>query len=201
MTQVYDSDNRLVPVTVVEAGPCPVTQIKTLERDGYSAVQIGFKEQKDSRVAASQRGHFKKAGVNTVARMKEFRVSEGCELKVGDILDVNSFSEGDRIDVIGTTKGRGFQGVVKRYGFAGGKDSHGSMMHRRGGSYGHCQWPGEVQKNKKMPGHMGAVQRTMQNLSVVKIIEDKNLILVRGSFPGANGSEVVIRSGKKQKKN
>jgi large subunit ribosomal protein L3 len=199
MTQVFDAERRLVPVTVIEAGPCPVTQIKTIEADGYSAVQIGFRAQKAQRLSKAERGHLAKAGVDPVSELQEFRTEGDAGLNCGDILTVERFSEGEKIDIIGASKGRGFQGVVKRYGFAGGPASHGSMFHRRGGSYGMCQWPGHVIKGKKMPGHMGDVRRTVQNLEIVKIIPEKNLILVKGSVPGSRGGFITIRTAKKQK--
>jgi len=188
-----------VPVTVIEAGPCPVTQIKTADKDGYEAVQIGFLAQKAHRLPKAALGHFKKAGVEPVSQLSEFRLTGESDLNLGDILTVERFEAGQKIDVIGTSKGRGFQGVVKRYGFAGGPASHGSMFHRRGGSYGMCQWPGHVIKGKKMPGHMGDVQRTVQNLEIVKVIADKNLILVKGSIPGSRGSVVTVRTAVKNK--
>lgn len=201
MTQVFTEDNRLLPVTVVEVGPCPVVQVKDGGKDGYKAVQIGFGQIKENRVTQPLRGHFSKNSVNPVRQLREFRTENGEDsYKVGDILTVASFKEGDKVDVIGETKGRGFQGVVKRHGFAGGNATHGSMTHRRGGSYGQCQWPGEVHKGKKMPGHMGGVRRTTQNLRVVKILEDKNILLVKGSVHGANGSTVYVRVAKKTRK-
>jgi len=200
MTQVFDENNRLIPVTVIEAGPCPVTQVKSDEKDGYSAVQIGYRPQKEHRLSKAALGHFKKAGVEPLAELREFRVEGEGELNVGDVLTVEKFEAGQKIDVIGTTKGRGFQGVVKRWGFHGGPASHGSMFHRRGGSYGMCQWPGHVIKGKKMPGHMGDKQRTVQNLTVVKVLADKNLILVKGSIPGSRGSLVTVRTAVKNKK-
>ncbi len=201
MTQIYDGENRLVPVTVVQAGPCPVVQVKNGESDGYNAVQIGFKEQKEHRVNKPQIGHFKKAGVAPHHQLREFRVNEGeGEFNVGDVLDVSKFEEGQKVDVIGTTKGRGFQGVMKRWNFGGGPASHGSMTHRRGGSYGMCQWPGEVMKGKKMPGHMGNKNRTTQNLVVAKVIAEKNLILIKGSVHGSKGGTVYIRTAKKTRK-
>jgi large subunit ribosomal protein L3 len=200
MTQVFDEENRLIPVTVIEAGPCPVTQVKSMEKDGYDAVQIGYRPQKEQRLSKAVLGHFKKAGVAPVAELQEFRTNGDTELNVGDILTVEKFAEGQKIDVIGTSKGRGFQGVVKRYGFAGGPASHGSMFHRRGGSYGMCQWPGHVIKGKKMPGHMGDVRRTVQNLQIVKVIADKNIILIKGSIPGSRGSLVTVRTAVKTKR-
>jgi len=161
MTQVYDGENNLVPVTVVQAGPCPVTQVKTKATDGYNAVQIAFGAQKESRLSAGEVGH------------------------------------GQMVDVIGTVKGRGFQGVVKRHNMDGQPDSHGHMMHRRIGSIGMRQTPGHVFKGKRMPGHMGQVQRTVQNLRVVQVLAEKNLLLIKGSFPGANGEVVLVRPAKK----
>lgn len=201
MTQVFDESNRLVPVTVIEVGPCPVTQVKTEEKDGYSAVQIGFGSKKESRLSQPELGHLKKAGVDPVSKLQEFRTNgEGGEYNTGDVLTVEKFSENQKVDVIATAKGHGFQGVVKRWGFSGGPASHGSMFHRRGGSYGMCQWPGEILKGKKMPGRMGGGSRTTQNLKIVKVIPEKNLLLVKGSLPGYNGSMVTVRPAIKQKK-
>ena len=200
MTQVFDDESRLVPVTVIEAGPCPVTQIKGVDKDGYAAVQIGFRAQKAHRLSKAALGHFKKAGVDPLAELREFRLKGEAEFSVGDVLTVDRFEAGQKIDVIGTSKGRGFQGVVKRYGFAGGPASHGSMFHRRGGSYGMCQWPGHVIKGKKMPGHMGDVQRTVQNLEIVQVIADKNLLLIKGSVPGSRGSLLTVRTAVKKKR-
>jgi len=199
MTQVFDEDNRLVPVTVIEAGPCPVVQIKSASSDGYDAIQLGYGSQKSQRMSKAELGHLAIAKVDPVSTLQEFRTNGSTELNVGDVLTVDKFEAGQKIDVIGTSKGRGFQGVVKRYGFAGGPASHGSMFHRRGGSYGMCQWPGHVIKGKKMPGHMGDVQRTVQNLQVVKVVADKNIILIKGSVPGSNGSLLTVRTAVKQK--
>lgn len=200
MTQVFDENNNLVPVTVIEAGPCPVTQVKTTEKDGYNAIQIGFGKRKSSRTSKAAEGHFKKAGVDACHYTREVRAEAAPEQKAGDVLNVAGFTEGSKVDVIATVKGRGFQGVVKRYNFDGQPATHGHMMHRRIGSIGMRQDPGEVFKGKKMPGHMGDVRRTVQNLQVVKVLEDKNVILVKGSIPGANGSLVVVRSAKKTRK-
>lgn len=199
MTQVFDDENRLIPVTVIEAGPCPVIQVKSSKTDGYDAVQIGYRPQKQHRLTKAALGHFKKAGVEPLTELQEFRTNGETSLNVGDVLTVEKFEAGQKIDVVGTSKGRGFQGVVKRYGFAGGPASHGSMFHRRGGSFGMCQWPGHVIKGKKMPGHMGDVRRTVQNLQVVKVIAEKNLILIKGSVPGARGSLVTVRTAVKKK--
>ncbi len=199
MTQVYDEQNRLIPVTVLEAGPCPVVQVKNEEGEGYDAIQLGFGSQKEQRLNNPTKGHFKKAGLDPVRQLREFRTAAEAGHKVGDVLTVSQFEAGETVDAVATTKGRGFQGVVKRYGFSGGPASHGSMFHRRGGSYGECQWPGRVRKNRKMPGHMGDVRRTTQNLLIVKVIEDKNLILVKGSLPGPKGGLVMLRDAKKAK--
>jgi large subunit ribosomal protein L3 len=200
MSQVYDSENNVIPVTVVEAGPCIVVQVKTMEQDGYTAVQIGYNP--DFKKPAKSKplvGHYKKHGVEPQAILGEFRISQEESYEAGHSLTVEKFEEGEKVDVIATTKGRGFQGVVKRWNFAGGPASHGSMFHRRGGSYGLCQWPGHVFKNKKMPGQMGAKSRTTQNLRVVKVLPEKNLILVKGSIAGHNGSLLTIRPAIKKK--
>lgn len=200
MTQVYDAQNVLVPVTVVEAGPCPVVQIKTVESDGYNAVQLGFGAQKAKNASKAEANHAKKAGLESTPRvLNEVRLTEAFSGKAGDVLTVAVFAEGQIVDVLGVSKGKGFQGVVKRFRVGGGPASHGSMFHRRIGSIGMRQTPGRSWKNQRMPGHMGTDNRTVQNLRVVKIIADKNLILVKGAIPGANGDDVIIRSGKKAK--
>jgi large subunit ribosomal protein L3 len=193
MTQVYDDENNVQVVTVVEVGPCPVVQIKTKESDGYNAVQIGYGEQKEHRVPKPVLGHLQKAGIGPVATLQEFRTDTPNDFEPGQTLTVEKFEGIEKVDVIGTTKGRGFQGVVRRYNYAGGPASHGSMFHRRGGSYGMCQWPGRIIKNTKMPGHMGDVRRTAQNLKIVRIDVERNILLVEGSFPGAKGGIVTIR--------
>lgn len=193
MTQVYDDQNNVQVVTVVEVGPCPVVQIKTKESDGYNAVQIGYGEQKEHRVPKPVLGHLQKAGIGPVATLQEFRTDTPNDFEPGQTLTVEKFEGIEKVDVIGTTKGRGFQGVVRRYNYAGGPASHGSMFHRRGGSYGMCQWPGRIIKNTKMPGHMGDVRRTAQNLKIVRIDVERNILLVEGSFPGAKGGIVTIR--------
>ncbi len=199
MTQIFDGGNNLVAVTVVEAGPCPVTQVKTAQSDGYEAVQIGFGAQKEQRMTKPELGHLKKAGVSPVTELMEFRVENASEYKPGDVLTVEKFSEGQMVDIIGTTKGRGFAGVMKRYNFAGQPQTHGHMMHRRPGSVGCRQTPGHVYKGRKMPGHMGQVRCTTQNHPIVKILGDKNILLIKGSLPGAKGDIVVVRPAKKAK--
>ena len=195
MTQVYDAQNVLIPVTVVEAGPCAVVQVKTTATDGYNAVQIGFSKKKAKNTSNGERQHAAKAGLADTPRvLSEVRLADAPTLKVGDIVNVTAFAEGQLVDVIGVSKGKGFQGVVKRFRVAGGPASHGSMFHRRIGSIGMRQTPGRSWKNQSMPGHMGSEKRTVQNLRVVKIIADKNLILVKGAIPGANGDDVIVRA-------
>jgi large subunit ribosomal protein L3 len=194
MTQVYDAQNVLVPVTVVEAGPCPVVQVKTVASDGYNAVQIGFTAKKLKNSSKAEVEHARKGGIDYAPRvLSEVRLADSPALKVGDVVTVAAFQEGQLVDVIGITKGKGFQGVVKRFRVAGGPAAHGSMFHRRIGSIGMRQTPGRTWKNQAMPGHMGSERRTVQNLRVVKIIADKNLILVKGAIPGANGDDVLVR--------
>ena len=201
MSQVYDADNNLVPVTIIEAGPCPVLQVKTEDKDGYSAIQIGYNPNGKSPNKANSclKGHAKKAGVDSQQISQEIRLDVDHEFKLGNTITVDDFKDIKTVDVVSKTKGKGFQGVVKRWNFAGGTASHGSMFHRRGGSYGLCQWPGRIFKNKKMPGHMGDVSRTTQNLQVVKILPEKNLLLIKGSVPGHKCSIITLRVAKKSK--
>jgi large subunit ribosomal protein L3 len=195
MTQVYDAQNVLVPVTVVEAGPCPVVQIKTIQVDGYNAVQIGFSKQKSKNASKAEKNHAAKAGLEDAPRvLSEVRLTAPSTNKVGDVITVSAFTEGQLVDVTGVTKGKGFQGVVKRFRVGGGPATHGSMFHRRIGSIGMRQTPGRVWKNQAMPGHMGQLQRTLQNLLIVKVLPEKNLILVKGAIPGANGDDVIVRT-------
>ncbi|HVU32505.1 MAG TPA: 50S ribosomal protein L3 [Opitutaceae bacterium] len=195
MTQVYDAQNALVPVTVVEAGPCTVVQVKTVETDGYNAVQIGFTTKKSKNTSAAELGHAKKASLEAAPRvLAEVRLQDAPTLKVGDVVTATSFTEGQLVDVIGVTKGKGFQGVVKRWRVNGGPAAHGSMFHRRIGSIGMRQTPGRSWKNQSMPGHMGSERRTVQNLRIVKVIAEKNLLLVKGAIPGANGDDVIVRT-------
>jgi len=195
MTQIYGADNALIPVTVVEAGPCPVVQVKTLEKDGYNAVQLGFSKKKAKNTSKAETAHAKKAGLEETPRvLSEVRLEAASQLKAGDVVTVAIFKEGQLVDVIGVTKGKSFQGVVKRFRVAGGPAAHGSMFHRRIGSVGMRQTPGRSWKNQRMPGHMGGDQRTIQNLTLVQILADKNLLLVKGAIPGANGDDVIVRS-------
>ena len=201
MTQVYDDNNVLVPVTVVEAGPCPVVQVKTVESDGYNAVQLGYSAKKVKNTSKAELAHAQKAGLEQAPRvLDEVRLADAPQAKAGDTVTVEAFTSGQLVDVIGVTKGKGFAGVVKRFRVAGGPASHGSMFHRRIGSVGMRQTPGRVWKNQKMPGHMGSERRTVQNLRIVKVDAERNLLLVRGCIPGANGDTVVVRSAIKGQK-
>ncbi len=199
MTQIFDDEGRRVPVTVIEAGPCSVVQRKTTKTDGYEAVQLGFGEQKEHRVSKPLLGHFKKAGVAPMRQLTEVIVSADDETKAGDILTAGVFEEVNFVDVVGVTKGKGFQGVVRRHGFSGGRASHGSHMHRRAGSIGMCETPARVFKGKKMAGQMGDAGITVQNLKVVQVRAEENLILLKGAVPGANGSTIVLREALKKK--
>ncbi len=199
MTQIFDDEGHRVTVTVIEAGPCSVIQRKTTQTDGYEAIQIGFGPQKEQRVTKPLAGQFKKAGVDTQRELREVRVDASDETKAGDTLTAAVFEETQFVDVLGTTKGKGFQGVVRRHGFSGGRASHGSHMHRRPGSIGMCTTPARVFKGKKMPGQMGNTNITVQNLKVVQVRADENLILLKGAVPGANGSTLVLREALKKK--
>jgi large subunit ribosomal protein L3 len=195
MTQIYDAENVLVPVTVVEAGPCPVVQVKTAEIDGYNAVQLGFARKKLKNTSKAELNHARKASLAEAPRvLGEVRLAEPPAAKPGDVVTVDTFKEGQLVDVIGVSKGKGFQGVVRRFRVEGGPAAHGSMFHRRIGSIGMRQTPGRSWKNQKMPGHLGSEQCTMQNLRVVKVLPEKNLLLVKGAIPGANGDDVIVRT-------
>lgn len=199
-TRVYDEAGKIAQVTVVLAGPNRVLQRKTNAKDGYEAVQLGFDDQKESRVKKPQMGHFKKHKSTPVRRIKEFR-DFSMDVKTGDTIGVDVFGKGDWVDAIGFSKGRGFAGVVKRYGYHGGPGSHGQKgFSRRPGSIAAGSTPGYVDKGKKMPGHMGQVRRTVQNLRVVSVLADDNILLVRGAIPGANGDYVIIRQARKKPK-
>ena len=197
MTQIFDENGTVIPVTVLEAGPCVVAQVKTLENDGYEAVQLGFGEVKEKKLNKPEKGHFAKAKVSAKKHLREFRLDSIEGIKVGDELKADVFAEGEKIDVQGTSKGKGFQGVIKRHGQSRGPMGHGSMYHRRPGSMGATSTPGRVFKGKKLPGHMGRVTVTIQNLDVVKVDLDKNVILVKGSVPGAKGAILKIKSAVK----
>src|SRR6266852_3278848 len=199
-TRVYDAQGVLIPVTVVLVGPNRVIQCKTIESDGYKAVQLGFDDQKEHRLAKPLLGHLKKFGATPVKRIQEFR-DFSREVKPGDVLGANLFAKGDFGDAIGVTKGRGFEGVVKRHRFAGGDSTHGAKgWHRRSGAIGQRLFPGTVMRGMRMPGHMGQVRRTAQNLEVIQVREAENVLLIRGAVPGSNGDYVVIRESKKRPK-
>ena len=200
-TRVYDSRGVVVPVTVVLAGPNRVLQVKTQAgKDGYNAVQLGFDDQKEQRLTKALLGHIKKQNGAAVKRIREFR-NFSKEVKSGDIVGPTLFAVGDFVDAIGVTKGRGFEGVVKRHRFAGGDSTHGAKgWHRRSGAIGQRLFPGTVMRGMKMPGHMGQVQRTTQNLEVIQVREADNLLLIKGAIPGAEGDYVIIRESKKRPK-
>ncbi len=193
MTQIFDESGIVIPVTVIEAGPCTVTQVKTLETDGYNSIQLGFGEVKEKKVNKPLKGHFKKSKLDLKKHLREFRTEEISDVKIGDEIKLDVFAEGDKIDVQGTSKGKGFQGVIKRHGQSRGPMGHGSMYHRRPGSMGSTSTPGRVFKGKKLPGHMGCETVTIQNLDIVRVDTDKNVLLVKGSVPGAKGAILKIR--------
>jgi large subunit ribosomal protein L3 len=214
MTQVFDETGQVIPVTVIEAGPCYVTQIKTEETDGYSAIQLGFEQVEQHKLNLPQRGHLRAASssastssavapdassARNLRVLREFRVSDPSEYKVGQLIAADIFGAGQHVDVVGTTKGRGFAGVIKRYGFHRQPKTHGMTDRVRApGAIGACTWPGRVWKGKKMPGHMGNARKTAQNLLVVLSDPERNLLLVRGGVPGPRGGLVLVQEGRKQ---
>ncbi len=200
MTQIFDEKGRAIPVTVIEAGPCVVSQVKTVETDGYNAVQLGFGDVKESKLNKPEKGHFAKAKLGFKKHLREFRLDDVSSLKVGDEIKVDSFAQGDSVDIQGITKGKGFQGVIKRHGQSRGPMGHGSMYHRRPGSMGPTSTPGRVFKGKKLPGHMGVDTVTILNLDVVAVDLDKNALLVKGSVPGNKGAILKIRQSVKASK-
>ncbi len=200
MTQIFDEKGLIVPVTVIEAGPCVVSQVKTAEKDGYNAIQLGFGEVKDKHINKPEKGHFSKSKIDTKKHLREFRMDSIENVKVGDELKADIFAAGEKIDVQGKTKGKGFQGVIKRHGQHRGPMGHGSMYHRRPGSMGACSTPSRVFKGKKLPGHMGNLTVTIQNLDVVRVDLDKNVLLVKGSVPGPKGAILKIKSTVKSSK-
>ena len=200
MTQIFDEKGNVIPVTVIEAGPCVVAQVKTVETDGYNAIQLGFGEVKDKHINKPEAGHFAKAKLANKKHLREFRLEDISNYKVGDEIKLDIFEVGERIDVQGTSKGKGFQGVIKRHGQHRGPMGHGSMYHRRPGSMGSTSTPGRVFKGKKLPGHMGKVTVTIQNLDVVRVDTDKNVLLVKGSVPGPKGAILKVKSTVKASK-
>ncbi len=200
MTRLFSPEGESIAVTVVEAGPCQVIQRKTPERDGYTAVQLAYEPLKKGRANKPLRGHFTKAGLEPFRYLREFSLGSEDEVDAGAEVSVSIFSPGDRVDVSGISKGRGFTGVVKRHGFSGGPGSHGSMLNRAPGSIGAAAFPSRVFKGKKMPGHMGAERVTVQNLRVVQVIPERNLLLLQGAVPGAKRGLLEIRRSIKKKK-
>lgn len=194
MTQIFDENNRVIPVTVVEAGPCTVVQKKTTEKDGYEAIQVGYGEIREKLVNKPLKGHFDKAGVGLRRMLKEFKLENASEYQVGQEIKVDVFETGEKIDVTGTSKGKGYQGIIKRWNAHRGPMSHGSKFHRAVGSMGAASYPARTFKNKRMAGHMGNVKSTVLNLEVVKTIPEKNLILIKGGIPGPNKGYVIIRN-------
>jgi len=195
MSQIFAADGQRIPVTVLEVGPCTVLQKKTSASDGYEAAQLGFLAKASQRVNKPEMGHFKKTGKGAFTFVREFKLAGDCA--VGDQLSCDLFSPGDRVDITGTSKGKGFQGVMKRWGFSGGRATHGSMFKRRPGAIGQSAWPAKVIKGKKMPGQLGNVRVTTQNLIVVDVRPEQNLVFVRGAVPGSKNGLIEIRKGTK----
>jgi large subunit ribosomal protein L3 len=198
MTRIHDGAGSVIPVTVIQAGPCPILQVKTTRKDGYDALQLGFEAKPQRKVNRPMAGHFKGAGVEAVRLVREFRTSRLDEFEPGQTLDLSIFEVGERIDVIGVSKGRGFAGAQKRHGSSRGPESHGSRYHRKPGSQGASASPSHVFKGKKSPGQMGATRVTAQNLTVVDVDKERNLLVVRGSVPGHNNGYVMVRKSVKE---
>lgn len=197
MTQLFDDDGKVTPVTVLEMGPCVVVQRKSMDKDGYDAVQVGLVDAKAAKLANKpMRGHHEKASVPPTRLLREFALEEGDDPKPGDAVLVEMFEDVAKVDIVGTSRGKGFQGVMKRWGFGGGKASHGSMHHRAPGSIGQSAWPAKVFKGMKMPGQMGNKRITVKNVKVVRIDNEKSLMLVKGAVPGSPGSSLMVRKSK-----
>ncbi|MDO4816743.1 MAG: 50S ribosomal protein L3 [Bacillota bacterium] len=195
MTQIFDEMGKVIPVTVIEAGPCVVTQKKTVEKEGYSAVQLGYEEVAEKKLSQPEAGHLKKAGVGMMKHLKEFKLENAAEMNVGDVVKADVFAEGEKVDVTGISKGHGFAGSVKRHGTHIQKMSHGGgPVHRHSGSMGSSTDPSRIFKGKNMPGHMGVEQVTVQNLDVVKVDAELNMIVIRGAIPGPKGGLVYVKS-------
>ena len=199
MTQIFGENGVVIPITVVEAGPCPIVQKKEMDKDGYESVQVAFMDRKEKHTTKPLQGHYKKAGVSFKRFLREFKLENYADLNVGDEIKVDVFADGDIIDVSGTTKGKGFAGTVKRHGTGTGPRTHGSGYHRGVGSMGACSTPSRVMKGKKLPGHMGVVTRTIQNLELVKVDAERNLLLIKGAIPGPKGGLVVVKNAIKAK--
>lgn len=199
MTQLFTENGNVVPVTVIEAGPCAVVQKKTVENDGYSAVQLGFEDVREKLVVKPRKGQFDKAQVAYKRVLKELKLDNSAGLNVGDLIKADVFVPGDKVDVTGVSKGKGYQGTIKRHGFHRGPMAHGSGYHRHQGSMGANTDPSRVMKGKGMPGHMGSEQVTIQNLNVVKVDAENNLIAIKGAIPGPNGGLVIVKTAVKKK--
>mgnify|MGYP000133220335 CR=1 FL=1 len=197
MTQIFDENGVLVPVTVLQAGPCVVTQVKTADNDGYSAIQVGFGEKKENRVNKPMKGQFAKAGVSCKRYLKEFRFEDAETYTLGQEIKADIFGAGDKIDATAISKGKGFQSTIKRYNASRGPMGHGSKSHRVVGSMGSSAYPSRVKKGKRMPGHMGSANVTIQNLEIVRADAEKNLLLIKGAVPGPKGSVLVIKDSVK----
>lgn len=194
MTQLFRADGTMIPVTVVEAGPCPVVQKKTVAKEGYDAVQVGFCELRDKLANKPQKGHFAKADLKPMRYVKEFRLDDAASYEVGQKITCDVFAEGEKVDITGRSKGKGFQGNIKRWNQGRGRKTHGSHSYRVAGSMGACTYPGEVFKTKRLPGHMGSETVTVQNLEIVRVDAQRNLLLVKGAIPGAKGTMVTVKS-------
>ena len=193
MTQMFREDGTMIPVTVVLAGPCPVVQIKTTGKDGYEAVQVAFGPVREKLITKPELGHLKKAGVAAHRYVREFKLDDTATYEVGQVIKADVFANGDKVDVTGKSKGKGFQGNIKRWNQARGRKTHGSHSYRVAGSMGACTYPGEVFKTKRLPGHMGCERITVQNLEVARVDAERNLLLIKGAIPGAKGSLVMVR--------
>ncbi len=197
MTQIFTEDGRLIPVTVLEAGPCSVVQKKTMENDGYEAIQVGFLDQREKLANKPKKGHFEKAGVSVKKYLKEFRLEDAANYEIGAEIKADIFAAGDRVDVSGVSKGKGYASTIKRYNAQRGPMGHGSKSHRVVGSMGSSATPSSVKKGKRMPGHMGAVNVTLQNVEIVRADAEKNVLLIKGAVPGPKGAILVIKESVK----
>ena len=193
MTQMFREDGTMIPVTVVLAGPCPVVQKKTAEHDGYEEIQVAFKPVREKLVTKPEMGHLKKAGVGAHRYVREFKLDDTASYEVGQVISADVFANGDKVDVVGTSKGKGFAGNIKRWNQARGRKTHGSHSYRVAGSMGACTYPGEVFKTKHLPGHMGHERVTVQNLEVVRVDAERNLLLIKGALPGAKGGLLMVK--------
>jgi large subunit ribosomal protein L3 len=193
MTSVFSSDGRLVPVTVLQVGPCVITQVKTIKTDGYNALQMGFDEKEVEKLNKPIAGHLKKSSDKGFKFLREFRTDNVEDVELGETIDIKVFSVGDKVNVSGVSKGRGFQGTIKRHGFSRGPETHGNRNHRKPGSVGNSAWPGKIIKGKKMPGHMGVNRETVKNLTIIDVKKDENILLVKGAVPGPKTGIIEVK--------